>query len=64
MERLMTPSGELRVTMNDDPDFPGVNIFLGEEKVAMVEWTSDDGIRTVAYQIEEDEPIAIIDFGI
>ena len=27
-------------------------------------WNSDDGIRTVAYQYEEEEPVAIIDFGI
>lgn len=62
MTNIMTPSGRLNAVVNDDLEYPGIHVKLGSETVAIIEWTKDDGIRTLSYKDEEDDPL-IVTFG-
>lgn len=60
---IKTPLGNITVKNKDDNAFPGVEILLDGELVAIVEYSSiNETLRTIAYTQDIDEPISIVDY--
>ena len=57
-----TSAGEITASLWDDPNYPGITVFINGEQVAVVEYQVDTKKHVVhVWNEESDEPLASLD---